>query len=398
MWSRLTSKITSRGLSRTRLPLRYTSSALGLVAFSFALSSNLHGKWIACVLCVCVSWVQVCVCVVGTSVFLELLASILSISKLCVCVCVALSAPTPGSGVFKRSEVARHATVEDRVWVILGTDVYDVTEFVESHPGGSEKLMLAAGGQLEPFWNLYRQHYDLPAPMQHLSKYKIGSLDPHEKPYKPTKEELENDPYANEPTRHAALVKHAHGTHPFNSETVLDYLSFPEDPHSLRTTDFLTPNELFFVRHHHPTPDLAAEDFRLTVDVSAHLRPRTWGEAISDSLWLGPTGATRTPGVYSFSLAELKRLFPEHAVTTTIQCAGNRRSEYSPHGKTQGLPWKEGAISTSTWAGARVKVRMCMPMGVFALVHILSIGWSYFVRSYTHSHAGHPRLLPLPAA
>lgn len=38
--------------------------------------------------------------------------------------------------------------------LLLG--VYDITDFVVNHPGGSEKVQLAAGGKLEPYWNLYR--------------------------------------------------------------------------------------------------------------------------------------------------------------------------------------------------------------------------------------------------
>jgi sulfite oxidase len=36
------------------------------------------------------------------------------------------------------------------------SDVFDVTDFMANHPGGSEKLMLAAGKAVEPFWNVYR--------------------------------------------------------------------------------------------------------------------------------------------------------------------------------------------------------------------------------------------------
>lgn len=36
--------------------------------------------------------------------------------------------------------------------------VYDVTEFVEQHPGGAARLMLAAGGAIDPFWAMYQQH------------------------------------------------------------------------------------------------------------------------------------------------------------------------------------------------------------------------------------------------
>ena len=36
--------------------------------------------------------------------------------------------------------------------------MYDITEFVASHPGGKDKIMQAAGGALEPFWDLYTVH------------------------------------------------------------------------------------------------------------------------------------------------------------------------------------------------------------------------------------------------
>lgn len=36
--------------------------------------------------------------------------------------------------------------------------VYDVTKFVEQHPGGLARIMLAAGGAIDPFWAMYQQH------------------------------------------------------------------------------------------------------------------------------------------------------------------------------------------------------------------------------------------------
>ena len=35
--------------------------------------------------------------------------------------------------------------------------VYDVTEFIAEHPGG-DKLLIGAGGPIEPFWSLYAVH------------------------------------------------------------------------------------------------------------------------------------------------------------------------------------------------------------------------------------------------
>lgn len=39
-----------------------------------------------------------------------------------------------------------------RIWMSYGGLVYDVTEFIANHPGGSEKILMAAGGAIEPYW------------------------------------------------------------------------------------------------------------------------------------------------------------------------------------------------------------------------------------------------------
>ena len=57
------------------------------------------------------------------------------------------------------------------------------------------------------------------------------------------------DPYANEPKRHPALV--VRSKHPFNAETPVDVLA----------TSPTTPSELFYVRNHLPVP---------------HVDPATW--------------------------------------------------------------------------------------------------------------------------
>jgi cytochrome b involved in lipid metabolism len=40
-------------------------------------------------------------------------------------------------------QVAQHKTSGDRIWVTYRNAVYDVTEFVENHPGGMKRIMLA---------------------------------------------------------------------------------------------------------------------------------------------------------------------------------------------------------------------------------------------------------------
>ena len=59
---------------------------------------------------------------------------------------------------FTKAEVARHASAETGIWVTFRGGVYDITQFVQNHPGGVDKILMAAGGSVEPFWRLYRQH------------------------------------------------------------------------------------------------------------------------------------------------------------------------------------------------------------------------------------------------
>jgi DMSO/TMAO reductase YedYZ molybdopterin-dependent catalytic subunit len=92
-------------------------------------------------------------------------------------------------------------------------------------------------------------------------------------------------------------------------------------------TSYLTPNDLFFVRHHWipQLPDKAA--WKLTVD----------GE-VSNPLEL--------------TLADLKKL-PKASVTSVLQCAGNGRGLFKPY--IAGVQWQYGAVGNGRWTGARVK-------------------------------------------
>lgn len=74
--------------------------------------------------------------------------------------------------IFSQEEVTSHRSLEDGVWVTYKGGVYDITEFVAIHPGG-DKILLAAGGALEPFWALYAVHNQEHV-LEMLSEYKVG--------------------------------------------------------------------------------------------------------------------------------------------------------------------------------------------------------------------------------
>ncbi|KAH8811698.1 acyl-CoA dehydrogenase/oxidase [Xylogone sp. PMI_703] len=58
---------------------------------------------------------------------------------------------------FSRAEVAKHNT-EDSTWFIIDSKIYDVTDFLDAHPGGEFVLKQVAGTDAtEAFYNLHRQ-------------------------------------------------------------------------------------------------------------------------------------------------------------------------------------------------------------------------------------------------
>jgi monoamine oxidase len=86
----------------------------------------------------------------------------------------------PKTKVYRRSEVKKHTTPEKGIWVTRDNGVYDVTEFVANHPGGTERLMLAAGKDLSEFWTQpqFRLHYQSPLAFELLEEMRIGTLHP----------------------------------------------------------------------------------------------------------------------------------------------------------------------------------------------------------------------------
>lgn len=228
--------------------------------------------------------------------------------------------------VYTSEEVAQNNGEDGRpIWMSYGGIVYDVTGFIANHPGGSEKIMTAAGSAVEPFWYLYRQHYASDLPMRLMEHLVIGKLDETDQELidEQVAELEKEDPYAREPKRHADL--RIHSDTPMNAETPIKWLN----------EQYLTPNALFYIRHHHPVPTLTEgqlHEFCLKLDMKEY-------------------NADAKP--LSLSLDELRSM-PSTSVTATLQCSGNRRSGYNEYQRTSGTSWGQGAISTATFKGVRL--------------------------------------------
>jgi sulfite oxidase len=230
------------------------------------------------------------------------------------------------------SEIAAHKKKNESVWVTYREGVYDVTDFVAKHPGG-DKIMLGAGGAVDPFWRLYGQHESLPHIGHMLEQMRIGNIDAAE--WEARQKEPSHD------TSDPYHVDRQIGRHPglvFLTERPAN----AECPPSLLADTFLTPNEVFFVRHHFPVPKTNGEE-EVTVSIG--------GDLLGDGVELfQPT---------SLAPVELSRRFTQYSVIATIQCTGNRRTGFKTvvgaPGEVKGLPWTIGAISTAQWEGPKLR-------------------------------------------
>ncbi|KAG9328993.1 hypothetical protein JZ751_008513, partial [Albula glossodonta] len=215
--------------------------------------------------------------------------------------------------IFSQEEVYKHRTPADGIWVTYKGGVYDITEFVAMHPGGS-KILLAAGGALEPFWAMYAVHSQEHV-LEILSEYKVGELSPEDQKQQSASS---SDPYSTDPPRHPAL--RVNSQKPFNGEP----------PSEILSENYITPTAFFFKRNHLPVPKVDPATYRLEIE----------------GLPNGPV---------SLSLEDLKSRFPKHTVTATLQCAGNRRSEMNKVKQVKGLNWGIAAISNATWSGVLLR-------------------------------------------
>ncbi len=101
-------------------------------------------------------------------------------------------------------------------------------------------------------------------------------------------------------------------------------LEYPFD----QLDEFLTPNDLFYIRSHFKAPQLDREGFELSIG-----------------------GAVKQPFTVSY-----KDLLAMPAVTrpATLECAGNGRIFLVP--QVKGAQWQLGAVSTAQWTGVPLSV------------------------------------------
>ena len=164
---------------------------------------------------------------------------------------------TPQKGVNKRGahELPTiplkkvHDGEEGRVWVTFRGGVYDMTDFLDAHPGGAARIEMCQGQDLANFWSLYTLHLEREHILELLEHYRIGNLSSVDTKAQEALGRPLASMYANDPKRprHKEGKLRVPSTIPWNSE--------PKDLTTLTDT-FYTPNDLFFTRNHNFVPDV----------------------------------------------------------------------------------------------------------------------------------------------
>ena len=235
---------------------------------------------------------------------------------------------TTSKPTIRLADVKTHGEDSDEKWVIKGTKVYNITDWVSAHPGG-EVILRAVGGTIDKYWDIFSIHkkqdvYDI------LESYYIGDLDPQDLVNGQVPSEDIDDPFQSDPKRDPRLL--VHSERPCNAES---------PPECLDT--FITPNDSFYVRNHLWVPDYTANSPNGTA-----AKPCKDKHTLHIELHDGTE--------VDYTVEDLKRNFEPVTITATLQCSGNRRKHMSDAARpTTGLPWSIGAISTSTFTGCRLR-------------------------------------------
>lgn len=219
-------------------------------------------------------------------------------------------------GKIRLADVKEHGRESEQKWVIKGTKVYDITDWIPGHPGG-EVILRAVGGSIDKYWDIFTIHkkqevYDI------LEEYYIGELDPQDLQDGKVPLGDVDDPFVTDPKRDPLLL--VHSQRPCNAET----------PASALAT-YITPLKTFYVRNHLWVPTAKEDEHKLQIEL--------------------PDGTEK-----EYSIADLKSKFDKVTVTATLECSGNRRKHMTQEARsTNGLQWDIGAISNADWTGVRLR-------------------------------------------
>ena len=234
---------------------------------------------------------------------------------------------------FTYKELEKHNNKETGIWTSYKNNIYDITKFIDIHPGGSDKIMLAAGTSVDQYWVQYKQHLKPEVIDKILKPMKIGTIKDYDKNKHDTinDDTINADKYINEPIRSTNLDFHSFK--PCNAEV---------NPKIL-ISNYITPNNQWYIRNHSNVPNIDINNYKLNIDITKNYNDNIFTNLLFTNNYN-----------YNLNLNKIK-LMNSHSVITTLQCGGNRRKELNNHSKTLGTSWGIGAISTAKFTGVLLK-------------------------------------------
>ena len=107
-----------------------------------------------------------------------------------------------------------------------------MTSFQQGHPGGLPRLLMAAGQDLEPYWDIYRQHFRGHV-LEWIESHRIGNLSPEDAQRSREQTGQIGDMFETDPIRHVDLIPAT--SKPFYGEPRIERL----------TDDYITPETTY---------------------------------------------------------------------------------------------------------------------------------------------------------
>ena len=77
--------------------------------------------------------------------------------------------------IFTASDVATHNSASS-CWITLAGKVYDVTQFLQDHPGGDDLIVQHAGNDVEEVMMNKNEHEHSEAAYEMLQEYMVGRI------------------------------------------------------------------------------------------------------------------------------------------------------------------------------------------------------------------------------
>ncbi|KII64593.1 putative sulfite oxidase, mitochondrial [Thelohanellus kitauei] len=241
---------------------------------------------------------------------------------------------------YTSKDVKNHNTIQKGVWISYEGRVYDITGFIDRHPGG-KIIMQAAGKDLGPFFEKFKFHKTENI-IKMLDEYLIGELEDLEPPKPMPPPEKQMDEFSSEPTRSEHLI--VNSGQPFNAET----------PVTALIDNFYTPNEVFFVRNHMPVPQIDPATHKISFCTQRkYLMDYLEEDFVKEELDVRK-GFKQEILCKSLNIFDLINKYEHLDVEATLQCTGNRRDGMNTVKPVVGIPWKGGAIGNALWKGVRL--------------------------------------------